>query len=72
MAQAERALAGGFSLERVCHRARRLALGLVVGLGSRTITRALGALVREQEPWSSDYRVGASPIFGVDGLPKTV
>jgi hypothetical protein len=46
-----------FSQQRVCHRARRLALGLLVGLGLRTITRALGAVGREQKPWSSDYRV---------------
>lgn len=46
-----------FSQERVWHRARRLALGLVVGVGLRTITRALGAVGREQKPWSSDYRV---------------
>lgn len=46
-----------FSQERLFHRARRLALGLVVGLGLRTITRALGAVGREQKPWSSDYRV---------------
>ena len=46
-----------FSQQRLFHRARRLALGLVVGLGLRTITRALGAVGREQKPWSSDYRV---------------
>lgn len=46
-----------FSQRRVWHRARRLALGLVVSLGLRTITRALGAIGREQDPWSSDYRV---------------
>ena len=46
-----------FSQQRGFHRARRLALGLVVGLGLRTITRALGAVGREQKPWSSDYRI---------------
>jgi hypothetical protein len=46
-----------FSQQRVFHRARRLALGLLVGLGLRTVTRALGAVGREQKPWSSDYRV---------------
>jgi hypothetical protein len=46
-----------FSQQRVFHRARRLALGLLLGLGVRTITRAIGAVGREQKPWSSDYRV---------------
>lgn len=46
-----------FSQQRLFHRARRLALGLVVGLGLRTITRALGAVGREQKPWSNEYRV---------------
>lgn len=46
-----------FSQQRVFHRARRLALGLLLGLGVRTVTRALGAVGREQKPWSSEYRV---------------
>jgi hypothetical protein len=46
-----------FSQQRVFHRARRLALGLVIGLGLRTVTRALGVLGREQKPWSNEYRV---------------
>ncbi|MGH7955910.1 MAG: hypothetical protein ACREH8_02735 [Opitutaceae bacterium] len=46
-----------FSQQRLFHRGRRLARRLVAGLGLRTITRALGAVGREQKPWSSDYRV---------------
>lgn len=57
-----------FSQQRVFHRARRLALGLVVGLGVRTITRALGAVGREQKPWSSDYRVFSRSPWQVRAL----
>jgi hypothetical protein len=57
-----------FSQQRVWHRARRLGLGLVVGLGLRTITRALGALGREQKPWSSDYRVFSRSPWDVRAL----
>ena len=57
-----------FSQERLFHRARRLALGLVVGLGLRTITRALGAVGREQKPWSSDYRVFSRSPWEVRAL----
>ena len=57
-----------FSQQRVWHRARRLALGLVVGVGLRTITRALGALGREQQPWSSDYRVFSRSPWAVRAL----
>lgn len=57
-----------FSQERLFHRARRLALGLVVGLGLRTITRALSAVGRDQEPWSSDYRVFSRSPWTVRAL----
>ena len=57
-----------FSQQRLWHRARRLALGLVVGLGLRTITRALGAVGREQKPWSSDYRVFSRSPWAVHAL----
>jgi hypothetical protein len=59
---------GVFSQQRLWHRARRLALGLVVGLGVRTITRALGALGREQKPWSSEYRVFSRSPWEVRAL----
>jgi hypothetical protein len=61
-----------FSQERLWHRARRLALGLVVGLGLRTITRALGAVGREQKPWSSDYRVFSRSPWQVRALFASV
>ena len=61
-----------FSQQRVWHRARRLALGLVVGLGLRTITRALGAVGREQKPWSSDYRVFSRSPWAVRALFASV
>lgn len=57
-----------FSQQRVFHRARRLALGLLVGLGLRTVTRALGAVGREQKPWSSDYRVFSRSPWAVRAL----
>ena len=61
-----------FSQQRLWHRARRLALGLVVGLGVRTITRALGAVGREQKPWSSDYRVFSRSPWAVRALFASV
>jgi hypothetical protein len=42
---------------RVHQRAVALALGLLCGVGRRTITRALGFLDKEQQDWSADYRL---------------
>lgn len=57
-----------FSQQRVFHRARRLALGLLLGLGVRTLTRAIGAVGREQKQWSSDYRVFSRSPWAVRAL----
>lgn len=46
-----------FSQERVFRRVKRQALGLVVALGARTVSRVLAATGRDQEPWSSEYRL---------------
>lgn len=46
-----------FSQPRTAVRACALAVGLLCGVGRRTITRALGALGKEQVDWSADYRV---------------
>jgi hypothetical protein len=61
-----------FSQQRVWHRARRLALGLVVSLGLRTITRALGAVGREQKPWSNEYRVFSRSPWAMRALFASV
>lgn len=57
-----------FSQQRLFQRARRLALGLLVGLGLRTVTRALSAVGRDQKPWSSDYRVFSRSPWKVRAL----
>ena len=46
-----------FSQPRTAIRVCALAVGLLCGVGRRTITRALGALGKEQLDWSADYRV---------------
>ena len=47
---------GAFDQQRTQQRALLLALGLVCGVGRRTVTRALGFLGRTQRDWSADYR----------------
>ena len=49
--------AGAFPQTRTATRACALAVGLLCGVGRRTITRALGFLDKEQVDWSADYRV---------------
>jgi hypothetical protein len=46
-----------FSQERTANRAQRLALGLAIALGTRTISRAIAATGRDQHNWVADYRV---------------
>lgn len=49
--------AGVFPQERTHRRAVALTLGLVCGLGRRTITRALGFLGWQDKDWAASYRV---------------
>jgi hypothetical protein len=55
----------------VADRLGRLAMGLLTGLGRRTITGMLSAAGREQHDWSADYRVFSrgrfqpSDLFGL-------
>jgi len=48
---------GAFAQGRTHQRAQSLALGLLAGMGTRTITRALGFLGKEQQDWSADYKL---------------
>lgn len=49
--------AGVFPQKRTHERAVALTLGLVCGLGRRTITRALGFLGWQDKDWTTNYRV---------------
>jgi DDE superfamily endonuclease len=46
-----------FAQTRTHQRALALALGLLCGVGRRTITRALGFWGKEQQDWSADYKL---------------
>lgn len=49
--------APAFCQQRTCKRAIALALGLLYGLGRRTLTRALCFHHRQHRDWSADYRL---------------
>ncbi len=56
-----------FTQTRMHQRAIALALGLLCGVGRRTLTRALGFLGKQQQDWSADYRLfSRSPWQTVD------
>ena len=46
-----------FRQKRTCERAIALALGLLCGLGRRTVTRAIGFNNRQHLDWSADYKL---------------
>ena len=49
--------AAAFRQERTCQRAIALALGLLCGLGRRTVTRAICFNNRQHQDWSADYKL---------------
>jgi len=46
-----------FDQQRSCTRAISLALGLLCGLGRRTVTRAICFNNRQHQDWSADYKL---------------
>jgi hypothetical protein len=46
-----------FRQKRTCERAIALALGLLCGLGRRTVTRAICFNNRQHQDWSADYKL---------------
>jgi hypothetical protein len=62
-----------FAQDRTFDRARALTIGLVCGLGRRTITRALGFLGWQHQEWSANYKVfSRSPWEGADLFVPTL
>jgi len=49
--------APAFHQQRTCGRAIALALGLLCGLGRRTLTRAICFNNRQHQDWSADYKL---------------
>jgi hypothetical protein len=49
--------APAFPQRRTCGRAIALALGLLCGLGRRTLTRAICFHQRQHQDWSADYKL---------------
>jgi hypothetical protein len=49
--------APAFAQQRTCQRAIALALGLLCGLGRRTLTRAICFHQRQHQDWSADYKL---------------
>ena len=49
--------AAAFRQQRTCERAIALALGLLCGLGRRTVTRAICFNNRQHQDWSADYKL---------------
>jgi hypothetical protein len=49
--------AAAFPQQRTCERAIALALGLLCGLGRRTLTRAICFHDRQHQDWSADYKL---------------
>ncbi len=48
---------GVFAQRRTANRATKLALGLLLGMGRRTITRALCFHGQTEQDWSADYKI---------------
>lgn len=57
-----------FPQDRTRIRAQALALGMLCGVGQRTLTRALCFLGQDQEDWSADYKVFSRSPWKAENL----
>ena len=55
--------APAFRQKRTCERAIALALGLLCGLGRRTVTRAICFNNRQHRDWTADYKAAGQYTF---------
>ena len=60
--------APAFSQKRTCERAIALALGLLCGLGRRTVTRSICFNNRQHQDWSADYKLFNRSRWDEDAL----
>jgi hypothetical protein len=60
--------APAFRQKRTCERAIALALGLLCGLGRRTVTRAICFNNRQHQDWSADYKLFNRSRWEADAL----
>jgi len=61
-----------FSQDRSSDRAVKLAIGLLLGMGKRTITRSLCFHGEDQQDWSADYKLFSRSPWDEQGLFKEI
>src|SRR5215469_8302275 len=61
-----------FAQSRSGHRAISQAIGSIISLGRRTVSRSLWALGKQDQDWSADYKLHARSVWNADALFQPV